>query len=390
MSSADVAGEVEGASAEGAVTEGSTAGDASTARAAATLIAAGDGGAAGEPFDTEALGPGVWVELSVAADIEAVEAVSEILTRFAPGGTSVEPGFGLTDEGLGAVVDPTKPAIVRAYLPGLDPSGVRRAIAEATIALGHLQAFGLRPIGDLETRLVREADWAEAWKSHFPVLRVGRRLVIRPTWRRHRRRPDDVVLSLDPGMAFGTGLHPTTRLCLAALETLADEGRLAAGAGSGSGAGSGAESGTADGVALGRTASARVLDVGCGSGILAIAAAKLGARDLLGVDTDSIAVESTLSNARLNGLARRIRVRQGSVPTGEGSFDLVLANLIASLLVRLAPDLRAELVPGGRILASGIFRDRESDVVAAFLAAGLQIGRRWAEEDWVALEAVAF
>jgi hypothetical protein len=116
---------------------------------------------------------GTWVELSVAADIEAVEAVSEILTRFAPGGTSVEPGFGLTNEGLGAVVDPTKPAIVRAYLPGLDPAGVRMAIAQATTALGHLQAFGLRPIGELQTSLVREADWAEAWKSHFPVLRVG-------------------------------------------------------------------------------------------------------------------------------------------------------------------------------------------------------------------------
>jgi ribosomal protein L11 methyltransferase len=332
-------------------------------------------GSAGEPLDFSALGPGTWVELAVAADIEAVEAVSEILTRFAPGGTSVEPGFGLTNEGLGAVVDPTRPAIVRAYLPGLDPEAVRIAIAEATTALGHLQAFGLRPIGELTTRMVREADWAEAWKSHFPVLRVGRRIVIRPTWRRHRRRPDDVVLSLDPGMAFGTGLHPTTRLCLAALETLADEGRVA---------GRSAPSGTA-----GPAGRARVLDVGCGSGILAIAAGKLGAHDILGVDTDPIAVKSTLANARLNGLTRRIRVRQGSVPTGEPAFDLILANLIASLLVQLAPDLRRELAPGGRILASGIFRDREGDVVAAFRAAGLEIGRRWAEEDWVALEAVA-
>jgi ribosomal protein L11 methyltransferase len=217
--------------------------------------------------------------------------------------------------------------------------------------------------------MVREADWAEAWKTHFPVLRVGRRIVIRPTWRRHRRRPDDVVLSLDPGMAFGTGLHPTTRLCLAALETLADEGRLATGSG--------------------RGGAARVIDVGCGSGILAIAAAKLGAGDLLGVDTDPIAVESTTANARLNSQTRRLRVRQGSVPSGEGPFDLVLANLIASLLVQLAGPLRGELALGGRILASGIFRDREGDVRAAFEGAGLQLGRRWAEEDWVALEAIA-
>jgi ribosomal protein L11 methyltransferase len=319
----------------------------------------------------------VWVELSVVADIEAVEVVSEILTRFAPGGTSVEPGFSLINEGLGAVVDTTKPAIVRAYLPGIDPAGVEAAVSDATSALAHLQAFGLRPIGDLQTRLVQEADWAEAWKSHFQVLRVGRRIVIRPTWRRHRRRPEDVVLSLDPGMAFGTGLHPTTRLCLAALETLADEGLL--GSGSGTGAGPGA----------GRRGIARVMDVGCGSGILAIAAGKLGAGELLGLDTDPIAVESTLANARLNGLTRRIRVRRGSLPSGEGPFDLVLANLIASLLVQLAVPLRDEMAPGGRLLASGIFRDREDDVRTAFEAAGLRLGRRWAEEDWVALEAIA-
>jgi ribosomal protein L11 methyltransferase len=319
--------------------------------------------------DLGALGPGVWVELSVAADIEAVEAVSEILTRFASGGTSVEPGFRLIDEGLGAAVDPTKPAIVRAYLPGRDPAAVEAAIGAAETALGHLQAFGLRPIGELRTRLVREEDWAEAWKSHFPVLRIGRRMVIRPTWRRHRALPGDVVLSLDPGMAFGTGLHPTTRLCLAALETLAEEGLLARG--------------------RARNGAARVMDVGCGSGILAIAAGKLGAGEMFGVDTDPIAVESTVANARLNGQSRRLRVHQGSVPSGEGPFDLMLANLIASLLVLLARPLRDELAPGGRILASGIFRDREGDVRVAFEAVGLAVARRWAEEDWVALEAIA-
>ena len=303
-----------------------------------------------------------WVEISVEADSEAVEAVSEILGRVAPTGTTVEPGFALVDEGLGARVDPARPAIVRAYVEASDPEVVERTVEEVTQALGHLQVFDLRPIGEVTTRLVDEADWAEEWKRHFPVLRVGRRLVIRPTWRRHRATGDEVVLALDPGMAFGTGLHPTTRLCLAALERLADRGAIA-----------------------GR----RVLDVGCGSGILAIAGVRLGATSALGLDTDPLAIEATTSNARRNRIGNRIRAREGSLPSGEVPFEIVLANLIASLLVRIAGDLQAELAPGGTLLASGIFADREGEVRDAFEAAGLRLTDRLAEGDWVALEAVS-
>jgi ribosomal protein L11 methyltransferase len=304
---------------------------------------------------------GVWLELSVEADIEAVEAVSEILGRVAPAGTSVEPAFELTDEGLGARVDPSRQAIVRAYLPARDEASLDRAVAETAEALGHLQAFGLRPIGELTTRVVNEADWAESWKAYFPVLRVGRRLVIRPTWRRHRTTPGDVVLALDPGMAFGTGLHPTTRLCLAAIESLADRGAVEG---------------------------ERVLDVGCGSGILAIAAAKLGATRVLAIDTDSIAIEATGANAARNRLARRIVAREGSLPTGEPPFRVVMANLIAGLLMSLAPLLRDEVAIGGVLLASGIFIDREAEVRDAFAAVGLDVVGRSAEGEWVALEAV--
>jgi ribosomal protein L11 methyltransferase len=307
-----------------------------------------------------ATGKGAWLELSVEADTEAVEAVSEILGRVAPGGTSVEPAFSLVDEGLGAQVDPARPAVVRAYVPARDPAVVERAVGRASEALGHLQAFGLRPIGDLRQRIVDEADWADAWKQHFPVLRVGRRLVIRPTWRKHRAEPDDVVLALDPGMAFGTGLHPTTRLCLAAVESLADGGLVA-----------------------GR----RALDVGCGSGILSVAAAKLGASEVLGVDTDPIAIEATEVNAARNAVTDRVTARAGSLPTDGPPWDLVLANLIASLLVTLAPRLAAELAPGGTLVASGIFVDREGDVTDAFAAEGLSVTDRTAEGDWVALVA---
>lgn len=320
-------------------------------------------GSGGGPSAGPDAGPdaGSWLELSVEADVEAVEAVSEILGRVAAGGTSVEPAFELVEEGLGARIDPTRPSTVRAYVPARDPAAAERSAAEAAEALGHLQAFGLRPIGELRTRLVHEADWAEAWKEHFPVLRVGRRIVIKPTWREHAPAADDVVLDLDPGMAFGTGLHPTTRLCLAAVEALADRGLV---------------EGT------------RVLDVGCGSGILAIAAAKLGATQVLGVDTDPIAIEATVANAARNRLAGRISARAGSLPSGEAGFDIVLANLIASVLVALAPALRDEVRPGGTVLASGIFEDREAEVRAAFAAVGLEVVGRATEGEWIALEAV--
>jgi ribosomal protein L11 methyltransferase len=303
---------------------------------------------------------GAWLELSVESDTEAVEAVSEIIGRVATGGTTVEPAFELVDEGLGARVDPSRPAVVRGYVPARDASAAEAAAAAVAESLGHLQAFGLGAIGDLRTRVVHEADWAEAWKAHFPVLRIGRRIVIRPTWRRHRASGDEVVIALDPGMAFGTGLHPTTRLCLAALESVADRGGLEG---------------------------ARVLDVGCGSGILAIAAVRFGAASALGLDIDPIAIEATDANARRNRVRRRIRTRVGSLPSGERPVALVLANLIAGALIPLAPLLRAELRPGGTLLASGIFVDREAEVAEAFVEAGLLVAARLAEGDWVALEA---
>jgi ribosomal protein L11 methyltransferase len=293
--------------------------------------------------------------------------VSEILARVAPGGIAIEPAFEPIDDGLAARLDPTRPAVLHAYLPGADASGAERAAQQVRRDLGHLQAFGLRPIGELRVGLVHETDWAEAWKRHFPVLRVGRRLVIRPPWRRHRARSDEAVVVVDPGQAFGTGLHPTTRLCLAALELWAERGRL---------------QGT------------RVLDLGCGSGILGIAAARLGAASVTALDTDPIAVEATESNARRNRLNRSIQARRGTLPAPDAPYDLVVANLIASLLVEMAAPLHAALRAdrgqpgsGGALLCSGIYLDREPEVRRALVAAGFDIAGRWAEGDWVALAA---
>jgi ribosomal protein L11 methyltransferase len=331
-------------------------------RAAVTRAAAESRGTDDEGMSAA----GTWLELLVEADSEAVEAVSEILSRAAPGGVSVESPFELVDEGLAARPLANRPAIVRAYLPAIDAEAARRSIDEVEERLGHLQAFGLRLIGELSVRPVHEEDWAAAWKGHFPVLRVGRRVVIRPTWRRHRAVADDVVLALDPGMAFGTGLHPTTRLCLAGVERWADAGLLEG---------------------------ARAIDVGCGSGILAILAAKLGAASVVAVDTDPIAIEATAANARRNRVTRIISARRGSLPVDGGPFDLVMANLIASLLVTLALELASAVRPGdgsggsgGRLLASGIFIDREPEVRRAFAAAGLRVVDREVDGEWVALD----
>lgn len=304
---------------------------------------------------------GTWLELSVPSDQEAVEQVSEILSRACPGGVAIEAPFMLVDDGLGARIDPARPVILRAYVAAMDRGQARAAVEQVRRDLGHLQAFELRPIGELQTRVVHEADWADAWKRHFPVLRVGQRLVIQPTWRRHRRRPTDVVIRLDPGMAFGTGLHPTTRLCLIGLEAWADEGLVD---------------------------NARLLDVGCGSGILAICAGLLGVRAVVGVDTDPLAVEATTANAARNGLEAVVEARRGTLPLATGpQFDLVCANLVAGLLVAMAPDLRAALRPGGRLLASGIFAEREGEVSEAFALAGLRVVGRRSETDWVMLDA---
>lgn len=307
---------------------------------------------------------GTWLELSIEADPEAVEAVSEILSRAASGGVSVEQPFSAGQEGLAATAIAGAPVTIRAYLPAIDMAAADAAIAEARERLGHLTAFELRPIGELRIRAVHEEDWATAWKEHFPVMRLGRRIVIKPTWREFERSADDVVIALDPGMAFGTGLHPTTRLCLLGLERWSDAGLL-------------------DG--------ASTLDLGSGSGILAVGAALLGARPVQAIDTDPIAVESTLENAARNDVS--VAASQGSLPIEAGPFDLVFANLVASLLVDLAAELALTVRPGdgtagssGRLLASGIFVDREPEVRRAFAAAGLRIVSRDQETDWVALD----
>jgi ribosomal protein L11 methyltransferase len=296
-----------------------------------------------------------WLELTVEADVEAIEAISEIFGRLGRG-AAVRPTRLIRDpnDELAVSEDPTAPYLITAHLP--DSPEAQASIEATERALWHLQAFGLRPVGPLQVTEVDEADWAEAWKANYTPQRIGR-IVIVPSWLDEPIGTGEIELRLDPGMAFGTGLHPTTRGCLMLLQEL-------------------------------EPMPPDVIDVGCGSGILAIAALALGARRALCVDTDPIAVEATRANAEANGVGERVEVQRGTLPReAKASFPLVLANLVAAVLVELAGPLAAHTAPGGTLLASGIITQRGPEVVAALEAVGFRVDERLDEGDWVSLRA---
>jgi len=288
-----------------------------------------------------------WVELSVQVHPEAVDAVANVFQERGTGGVAIEQAVEPHIEGEETARFAGLP-VVRAYLP-LNASAAERE-RDIEQALWHLQAFDLAPVGPVTRREIDEEDWANAWKEHFHPLVVGR-IVIKPSWRSVAAEPHQVVVELDPGMAFGTGLHPTTRLMLDALQPRV-------------------------------TAGTRVLDLGTGSGILAIAAALLGAT-AIGLDVSDVAVEVARSNVAANGLDDRVSVAHGSIDgAGERRFNLILANIIASVLIELAPAIADRLEPGGEVLASGIIDERLDGVREAFERAGLDIISVEADEDW--------
>ncbi|MBA3688611.1 MAG: 50S ribosomal protein L11 methyltransferase [Chloroflexi bacterium] len=295
-----------------------------------------------------------WLELTVTCDNEAIEAVSEILGRVGQG-SAVRPTRLIRDpaDELSAREDPTAPYEITAHIP--EDEAAPAAVEATERLLWHLQAFGLRPVGELQVRSVDDADWTDAWKAGYVPQRIGR-VVIVPSWLDEPVGPGEVSLRLDPGMAFGTGLHPTTRGCLTLLQEISSMPSV-------------------------------VLDVGSGSGILALAALRIGAERAICYDTDPLAVEATLANAEANGLADRVTAHPGSLPRKPvvEPYRLVLANLVAAVLIDLAEPLAAHTAPGGTLLASGIIEGRADEVLAALTAAGFVLESRVDDGEWVSL-----
>jgi ribosomal protein L11 methyltransferase len=314
--------------------------------------------------------PGPLLEISVAVDGEAAEAVCELFERYG-GGAVVEirvadfsgspghtapsqsaPSHTAPSQSAPSQTAPSQTAWVRTYLPVDDIEARRR------VEVGLWYLSRLYPVPEPLLRELAEANWADAWKEHFTPLQIGERFWVIPAWIDPATVPaaaGGLVIQLDPGMAFGTGLHPTTQLCLAALEARVRPGDT-------------------------------VLDVGTGSGILAIGAARLGAARVVGVDIDPRALAIAATNAALNGVA--LEIRSGRLEdAGEALFDLVVANILAGTIIEMAPALAARVRPGGLLIVSGILAEQAEAVCAGLAAAGLAPVGETASGDWVALTA---
>ncbi len=280
----------------------------------------------------------IWQEISIAAPYEYVEPISYLFSRY---------GHGLSME-----LDNAGGVLFRTYLP--NTSQRRLARIEVGVRLVNL----LHPLGELTVRpLPQDEDWQNTWKAHFSLFKLGQHLVIKPSWIPYVAAAEDVVIDIDPGMAFGTGYHPTTYTCLEALEQLLRTGM-------------------------------EVLDLGTGSGILAIAAVKLGASHVVALDIDPEAVRAARQNLRRSGVAQRVSLSRGTVPhhlVGPGQFDLAVANISARVVPGRAPFILPALKPSGFFIASGFMSGQQQEVGDALRGAGFSLLRVLAREEWVSL-----
>ncbi len=302
-----------------------------------------------------------WLEVSLIVNGELAEAVADVLARFAYSGVMMEQGVKyMDDEDAGT---PTGPITVRAYLEMNDQiEETRHKLEESLYYLGRIQ-----PLPAATYKQIADQNWMEAWKQHYHPILIGERLVILPAWM-DSPDPNRVAIKIDPGMAFGTGTHPSTQLCLAFMEEIFSQSQIQ------------------------NRKSPIVMDVGCGSGILSIAALKLGAKSALGVDIDAESILNARENANTNHIGEELILGVGSVQEildGKFAFrkaPLVLANILAPVIIRLFQAGLAELIEDqGEIILSGILQEQAQNVIEAAQAKGLRMHERKQMGDWVAL-----
>jgi len=302
-----------------------------------------------------------WLEVSLTVNGELAESVADVFARFAPNGVMTEQGVKFLDEEDEGTA--TGPITIRAYLEVNDQlEETRQKLEESLFYLGMIT-----PVPTPSYKQIADQNWMEAWKQHYKPILIGQRLLILPAWL-ESPEPKRIAIKIDPGMAFGTGTHPTTQLCLELMEVYFDQMQHAT------------------------RNTQQVIDVGCGSGILSIAALKLGADKVLGVDIDIESVKNSRENAEINGVGEELILGQGSVTEIlSGSFQfksapLVVANILAPIIIRLFDAGLADLVePNGEIILSGILAHQAENVIEAAQAKGLKRNDQRQIADWVAI-----
>ena len=304
-----------------------------------------------------------WFEIAIHTTNEAVEPVSNILHEAGASGVVIEDPLELVKERenvfgeiyqLNPADYPDEGVIVKAYMPVT--SFLAETIEAIRDSINNLSSYDI-DLGQNAVSIseVHEEDWATAWKKYYHPVKISERFTIVPTWEEYKPvSSDELIIELDPGMAFGTGTHPTTVMCIQALEQTVQKDDL-------------------------------VVDVGTGSGVLSIASALLGAKHIQALDLDEVAVESAKMNIKLNKVQDRIDVSQGNLLDGvDQQADVVVANILAEVIMRFTDDVAKVVKPGGYFIASGIIQPKKEDVKHAIIASGFTIDETIQMEDWVA------